>query len=167
MRVDDLSVGMFVAISEYIGGGSYDPWSGQRVSVQIPCPGKPWKIAGISLPFVLLDDGTHASTIDTRVWGLVRILPEYARACDKICQRGAESRNGERIESVSVFGRKPRKKKEKPNPRACPRCRNPHTVERVKVLGTGDWRRYCKECGWHDDGPGAQTARPKSPGLIE
>ena|SRR3990167_4651778 len=159
--VDDLAVGMFVAISDYHGELPCDPWTGQCVPVHPPHIGRPHKIVALSLPFVCLDDGRSRCSIDLRLWSLRKVSARYARAFyELVTQREREDK------PASIF-RKSRKKKPKPDPRDCPRCGSPHTVQRLKVVGQGNWRRHCKACGWNDDEPGSQSAAPIRPDLLK
>lgn len=136
--VDDIRVGMFVAICQYRGQEQAYPWEGCQ---EPRFDGAPLEVLEVCLPFLCVTDGRKRFAVDVRLWGVQKVSPKYAAA-----MQTPESAGKAR------FLKGKRKKKPKPDPRSCPRC---HTrmVERLIVEVTGNhWRLVCPECG-KDSGP--------------
>jgi len=106
--------------------------------------GLPLEVLAISLPFVAVTDGHKRFAVDSRQYKLHRVDHSYVRAMAAAVGRGP------------LTARPKRRRKQKPEAGACPRCF--HKMTEVLIMGPNRaWHRICKNCG-HDDGP---TGKPE------
>lgn len=161
LPLDKLKKGDLVIVSEDLDteepqGFSEMPFFAMRRKARFD--GKPWKVLAINLPFVLVTDGDHTTAIDVRLWGLIPASKEYVKAWEE--DHGVVHRQESIVRGRPVKGRQggiapKRRKKEKPDPRACPRCRA-KMKERLYEPGSGRWRLICPACGFE----GPETTSP-------
>lgn len=136
MKADDLEVGMFVAVSGFIGEDDSpepSPWTYTRPRSDL-IDGTPLEILAVSLPFVLLHNGHGQGTLDIRTVTLVRLQDEYVAAFRKTpiekCRR--------------VPGQQPPREPTTPvSVDCCGRCGSKQNLFRS---ATGPWAWKCREC---------------------
>lgn len=121
--IDDLNVGDFVAVV----GCKRLPVNAWGQPIEGEYHGKPYRILEICLPFLCVAEGEHVTTIDVRQWEVQRVSKRYAKL----------------MESVGPRSRRQRKK-DKPDPRNCPRCGCRMRQEHLN----DNWRLICPECKW-------------------
>jgi hypothetical protein len=139
--IDDLEVGMFVAVldqpDERPAHGMFAMFQpdDERPRRRYSAAGEPLEILAISLPFICVTDGKRRFSIDTRVVSLQRLQSAYVKEMQRRDEPGAKRR---------------RRKKEKPDPQACPRCRE----KRIQTKSVGkDWKFVCPRCGYDGEQP--------------
>jgi predicted RNA-binding Zn-ribbon protein involved in translation (DUF1610 family) len=104
--------------------------------------GHPFTIVAVSYPFVLCRSfNGSVRTFDTRYVTLTTVNDKYVRAWKSNCT----DPNG-MTPRPTATGKKRRKKKEKPDRFACPRCGGA-MIQRMVVVANG-WRWVCRECGF-------------------
>lgn len=114
--------------------------------------GIPWKVKGVSAPFVAMERDGILITVDLRVVGLTKLSAAYVKAMRQtIVERGDEGKK--------VVKTRHRKVRTKRDPRDCPRCgqRMVQTIPKDDTLRC--WHRVCKDCGY-DQGPVEQGVTP-------
>lgn len=143
-KIDDLDVGMYIAISEERECEVHSQWNDNPFFLfdrprkpTLPV-GLPLKILALALPFACVTDGRHKLSLDLRTIAVQRVDKKYFEA---MTDPG---------EPLNAPARRRRKKREKPDPMKCPRCGN-RCVQRLIKPGDGIWGVYCKRCGY--DGP--------------
>lgn len=105
--------------------------------------GMPWKVVGVSAPFVACQADGVLVTIDLRRCGVTKLDKRYVKAVRRFvgAPRAACVHQAER------------------DPRDCPRC-GQRMVQRIPDADLGRrWHRTCPDCGY-DQGPVEEGAIP-------
>lgn len=144
--VDDLKVGMWITVIEYLGEDDISIFGRKRTR---EFPGDPFRIMEISLPFLAVSDGREVRGLDVRFWAVQKVSEEYAAA-----MLGGPS-TVDLPESHRFIRPKPRKRKKRKvelstDPRACPRCgERMRLIQRQSDVTT---HKRCPRCDY-DAGP--------------
>lgn len=159
-KIDDLNVGDFIVISgvreeDYQPAwGSYDsPFGPPRQPVTPVLTGNPFRIEAISLPFLCVTDGHHRAGLDVRRFVFQRVTKEYVQAMvagrsDSTIFSSRKTLERGDTHPLLVTGKK-RKKKTKPDPKACRRCGSKMIERRMPYA---KWQLVCPDCGF-EGGP--------------
>lgn len=132
-QIDDLSVGMWVAIT----GLKFEPPESPFGPTHHGFDGKPAQITAISLPFLCVYDGQRYGTIDVRAYELQKVNARYVK------------------EMAKMFAQPKRKRRQKQAPvesMACPQCK---TTMQKNVVQAGPLQfiaLMCPSCGFGDPG---------------
>lgn len=152
-RVDDLRVGMWVAITATeepepspFGYGLGFP--GSKPSLTPLVDGKPLKIVALSLPFICVTDGHHRHALDVRNVAFQRLSPKYVKA---LLGRGLYTDEHGMYAVVDRDAKRKRKRAKAKDERVCPIC-----GERMHELLSNElWYLTCSQCGFrggrHED----------------
>jgi len=140
--IDDLDVGMFVAILDQpeqerspFGFPMWITEDDERRKRKTSGTGEPLEILAISLPFLCVTDGKRRFSVDTRAVDLQKLGKDYVREMRSREEPGTK---------------KKRKRKEKPDPQACPRCHE----RRIQTKTVGrEWKFVCPRCGYDGEQP--------------
>ena len=141
--IDDLKPGMWIAVTGKREEDAPDYqdfpfFGGQRKSHVFD--GFPLRILAISLPFIAVDRGGSVQSIDVRKFTVTRMNRSYVNVAAEF--------------EPSIKLKRKRRKKEKPDPRACPRCVANIIQRRVISPDPAKqaWFNVCSGCGF-DQGP--------------
>ncbi len=146
VHIENLAIGDWVAPYEDKQADYGNPFSRP-----MEFDGLPWKVVAFSAPFVALERRERVVTVDIRAIGLTKLSPKYIRTMRDIDAAPSD-------QSRRTSGRK-RKRREKRDPRDCPRC-GQRMVQRIpNGSAKRQWHRVCPDCGY-DQGPVEQGAMP-------
>lgn len=144
---ENLKKGMFVVITGFVkepddDQTQYPFFHPPRREVEFS--GEPHEVKATAFPFIVVEDiYGRITTIDVRKYRIASVPKAYHDAFLE-----EDSVQPHHVHTTKAFSRKKRKgrrKKEKPDPKACPRC-GCRMIETLKE-GTTGWLHICPECG--------------------
>ena len=154
-HVENLKPGMYIAVTK-VAEPEISPWDNGLFMVRVQhkhCDhhiqlGRPLEILAIDLPFIGVHDGDGKFVIDYRYCSLKVLDRKFVAAMSHL--RTEPTRD--RIHRERSGGKRKRRRKEKPDPRTCPRCEHAR-VKRLWQPGSGIWVYHCPNCGLEDEPP--------------
>lgn len=145
--VQGLKKGEFIVITGLVDEEvpSFDdyPYTPQK---KVP-HGRPLRVLSVAFPFIAVTDGEKTFAIDSQTFRVQRVHREYVKAMLDALPRKKGIQVSKAESAHPLLGRR---RKAKPDPRACPKC-GERMVERL-TSKKHVWHRVCPDCGW-DSGP--------------
>jgi hypothetical protein len=152
--VDDLKVGHWYAIEDV---HEDDDVSGYGVEFYLRPPrrrrekvatGQPLQLLAISLPFIVVTDGNQRFSLDTRRCQLCELDRRYVSALTIAEMDGNRQ---------PVFLDEAKRKKENPDPRLCPNCREGRLIQTYRARDYWCW--VCPVCGFEGRPPAGNLVK--------
>ena len=136
---EDLKKGHYIVITGLKNQEEPEPFGMFPFPRQKPSfNGEPLQVIAVDLPFISITDVRgRVGALDFREVEIRKVTTHYA---DSFYTAVHTNRN----EFAVATQKRPRKKKEKPDPRNCPNC-GTRRVERL--VGNGQWSVVCPNCG--------------------
>ena len=142
--VDDLKPGMWVAVvaKRQEEAPGYDDWPMFSQPKSQVFDGFPLRVLAISLPFMAVQRGNQIQSIDLRKFSVQKLTRSYVESASEF------------MPEIKGKMKSKRRRKQKPDPRACLRC-GAKVIQR-RVISPDParqaWFNACSECGF-DQGP--------------
>lgn len=139
-RVDDFVTGRWYAIvrEQEEVQTDFNPFFRQQRHTHVN--GRPLKLLALSLPFAVFTDGRERMTVDTRMFGFIRLDYKYVKVI------GVREGRSERGRIITLENPERRRKKRESREGCCPMC-GCRLRQKFRDRQEG-WLLACPECGF-------------------